>query len=83
MGHLYLRIEALRRDTVRERESGMDKLSAVLEKLRTDIDNDRQRGAAERATIAGVMVTRGELDKQVDRILQQLERNRTTSSPHV
>jgi len=80
MGHLYLRIEDLRRETKQDSQAGLGKLSAVLDKLREDIDDDRQRAAAERATIAGIMVTRAELDRQIDRIIHQLEQNNRRGS---
>lgn len=73
-GHLYSRQEKMRSDLAAANEGDLTRVWAALESLRKEIDNDRRQSGDERARIAGTMVTRMELDRQVDKMLIQIEK---------
>ena len=70
--HLYSRIESLRRDTEKQSDEQVVRIEAQLTGLRTEMAQDRKEAAQAQQAIVGSMVTRGELDRQIDRIVQAL-----------
>lgn len=73
-GFLYTKMEKMRFDIANATESDMSKMAMSLENLRNEIASDRRLSSDERARIAGVMVTRSELDRQIDKLLSEIEK---------
>lgn len=80
-GHLYSKLEKIyggqekmRSDLAAATESDLTKMWSALESLRNEIASDRRLSGDERARIAGTMVTRVELDRQVDKMLNEIEK---------
>lgn len=73
-GHIYSRQEKMRSDLAASTESDMTRVWAALDNLRKEIADDRRLSSDDRARIAGSMVTRIELDRQVDKMLNEIEK---------
>lgn len=76
--HIYSRLEAIRKEAEMQSETQMRRLESQLENLRTDILTERRLAAQDRQGIAEKMVTRGELDRQVDRVMGEIGKIRGT-----
>lgn len=72
--HVYSKIEGLRKDTEQQTADAVRRIEVQLEKLREEMAGDRRLAAQTQQTIAGTMVTRTELDRQIDRIVSALGR---------
>lgn len=86
--HIYSALGQIRRAAEMGNRPEMEKLRDSLEQLRESVEEkldqvrketetDRRLASADRTTIAERMVTRSELDRQIDRVLAELDKVRS------
>lgn len=86
--HIYSAIGQIRRSVEMGDRPEIEKLRDSLEQLRESVEEkldqvrketetDRRLASVDRTTIAATMVTRNELDRQIDRILSELDKVRS------
>jgi len=72
MGKMESEIDADNKDLWNAIDNTKNSVGMQIDRLRQGLDDDRKAAANDRAQIAAQMVTRGELDRQLDQQYQRL-----------
>lgn len=78
-GHLYKQIFQLRSDMQQVGSAQMKDLWLALNQLRQDIDSDRRMATEHRVKIASEMITKDDLNQQINRLIGEVDRRFTTA----
>ena len=53
-----------------ENDRAMSKVESAIQRMQESMDKDRAHAATDRANISATMVTRAELERQIDRVVE-------------
>jgi len=79
LGHLYKLIFELRSDMQDVGTAPMKDLWLAMNQLRQDMENDRRNAAEHRVMIAKEMITKDDLNQQINRLIGEFDRRMTTA----
>lgn len=80
--HIYGRIDKVRENADKDVTKGLEKLWFELSELRKSIESDRERAADSRAALAASIVTREEMERQITRLVETVDKQIRTISQH-
>jgi hypothetical protein len=72
--HLYAKVERVRDQWAATSSGELKEIWSELKALRTGIEDDRRRAADARAELASSIVTRDEMERQVNRLVDIVDR---------
>ena len=80
IGYLYRQLWNMRDEMQDIASEHVKDIWTAVNGIRTDIDADRRAAADARIAIAANMVTRDELDRQINRLIREFDRKLTPAS---
>ena len=81
-GHVYRQLVALRSDMEKIAGANISEIWVKVNQMDKSIAADRELAAQFRERIAGMMLTREDFDRQITRLIAEIDRRMTTAIRH-